>query len=187
MRAMLNSEELPHTRHRSCGLSLTTSHSAHNTAFCRATALRPRLSWAVPTASGPFMTRTSRDYLDCTEPLSQRFGYITIALSSILQRSSACSVHRADSELVPSPPTIESWPRVESLPLGLSGLAFEARHPMIEFLLDLAIGAGRDVAHLIGATKFLNGLLDYLSSLAGIASVMFVVNCQLLVSVVSVP
>ena len=82
---------------------------------------------------------------------------------------------------------IESSPSVESLRLGLSGLAFEARHPMIEFLLDLAIGARCDVAHLIGATKFLNGLLDYLSSLVWIASVVFVVDCQLLVSVESVP
>lgn len=48
MRAMLNSERLPHIRHRSCGLSLTTSHSAHRTAFCRATAFRNR-----PTSEGP--------------------------------------------------------------------------------------------------------------------------------------
>ena len=34
----VNQERLPQTIHRSCGLSLTTSHSAHKTAFCRATA-----------------------------------------------------------------------------------------------------------------------------------------------------
>src|SRR5258708_5412896 len=50
MRAMLNSERLPHTRHRSFGLSLTTSHSAHKTALCSATALRTRpLSGTLPT------------------------------------------------------------------------------------------------------------------------------------------
>ena len=42
IRAMLNSERLLQTRHVSCGLSLTTSHSAHNTAFCRAIAVRHR-------------------------------------------------------------------------------------------------------------------------------------------------
>jgi len=39
---MLNSDGLPQTRQLSCGLSLTTSHSAHRTAFCRATAFRGR-------------------------------------------------------------------------------------------------------------------------------------------------
>jgi hypothetical protein len=48
--------------------------------------------------------------------------------------------------------------------LGLSGLAFEARHPMIEFCLDLAIGARRNVAYLIGTAKFVNCSPDYLPS-----------------------
>jgi hypothetical protein len=39
-RAMLTSERLPQTRQVSWGLSLTTSHSAHKTAFCSATGLR---------------------------------------------------------------------------------------------------------------------------------------------------
>jgi hypothetical protein len=37
---MLTSERLPQTKQMSCGLSLTTSHSAHNTACCSATAFR---------------------------------------------------------------------------------------------------------------------------------------------------
>ena len=47
MRAMC--ERLQHTRHRSRGLSLTTSQSAQKTASCRATALRvrPRLRSAI--------------------------------------------------------------------------------------------------------------------------------------------
>jgi hypothetical protein len=36
IRAMLNSEWLPHTMQTSSGLSLMTSNSAHNTAFCSA-------------------------------------------------------------------------------------------------------------------------------------------------------
>lgn len=48
IRDMLTRERLPQTIHRSCGLSLTTSHSAHKTAFCRATALRHRLTSETP-------------------------------------------------------------------------------------------------------------------------------------------
>jgi len=41
-REMLNRDRLPQTRHLSCGLSVTQSHSAHKTAFCRQTALKDR-------------------------------------------------------------------------------------------------------------------------------------------------
>ena len=58
---------------------------------------------------------------------------------------------------------------------------------MIKFRLDLAIGGGSNVAHLIGTAKFLNCLLDDPSSLLRIASFVFVVNRQLLVSVIAVP
>jgi len=63
-RAMLKSERLPQTRHISWGLSLTTSHSAHNTAFCSATALRTRPRSGAPSTSEPFIT-ASKNYLDC--------------------------------------------------------------------------------------------------------------------------
>src|ERR1700722_10491067 len=53
---MLNSERLPQTRHVSSGLSLTTSHSAHNTAFCKATALRHRPFSAPSSTCEPFIT-----------------------------------------------------------------------------------------------------------------------------------
>ena len=56
IRDMLTSDRLPQTIHRSCGLSLTTSHSAHNTAFCRATALRHRLTSETPSAHESFIT-----------------------------------------------------------------------------------------------------------------------------------
>src|SRR6516225_2521898 len=55
IRAMLNSDRLPQTRQMSCGLSLTTSHSAHRTAFCRGTLLRTRGRWA-ETPPEPFIT-----------------------------------------------------------------------------------------------------------------------------------
>jgi hypothetical protein len=42
IRQILTSERLPQTIQMSCGLSLTTSHSAHNTAYCRATVFRSR-------------------------------------------------------------------------------------------------------------------------------------------------
>src|SRR5580692_1485147 len=60
---MLNSERLPQTRHVSCGLSLTTSHSAHNTAFCKATALRHRLLSGPSSACEPFMTEPRKTSL----------------------------------------------------------------------------------------------------------------------------
>jgi len=58
---------------------------------------------------------------------------------------------------------------------------------MIESCLDLAIGASRDVAYLIGAAKFINCSPDYLPSLLWVTSVVFVINCQLLVSLIAVP
>src|SRR5258708_1562389 len=59
---MLNTERLPQTRHVSCGLSLTTSHSAHNTAFCRAIALRRRLLSGA-SACEPFITEPRKTSL----------------------------------------------------------------------------------------------------------------------------
>jgi hypothetical protein len=53
---MLTSDRLPQTIHRSCGLSLTTSHSAHKTAFCRATALRHRHTSETPFTHQSFIT-----------------------------------------------------------------------------------------------------------------------------------
>jgi hypothetical protein len=56
MRDILNKERLPQIRHWSCGLSLTTSHSAHNTAFCRATAFSHLKPPGTPTAYELFIT-----------------------------------------------------------------------------------------------------------------------------------
>jgi len=56
IRAMLNRERLPQTRHVSWGRSLTTSHSAHRTAFCSATALRRRPAGELPSTWEPFTT-----------------------------------------------------------------------------------------------------------------------------------
>src|ERR1700678_1079005 len=60
---MLNSERLPQTRHVSCGLSLTTSHSAHNTAFCKATAFNHRLLSGASSKYGPFITEPRKTSL----------------------------------------------------------------------------------------------------------------------------
>jgi len=53
---MLNSERLPQTKQVSWGLSLTTSHSAHRTAFCSTTALRNRPRSGARSISEPFIT-----------------------------------------------------------------------------------------------------------------------------------
>jgi hypothetical protein len=58
IRAMLNSEWLPQTRQVSCGLSLTTSHSTHKTAFCSGTAFRTLAPSAEPPTRKLFI-RTS--------------------------------------------------------------------------------------------------------------------------------
>src|SRR5215813_3397345 len=62
MRAMLNSERLPQTRQVSCGLSLTTSHSAHKTALCSGTAFRTLARSGGPTTLEPFITVTSPNH-----------------------------------------------------------------------------------------------------------------------------
>jgi hypothetical protein len=92
-----------------------------------------------------------------------------------------------DSDPIPSPTRIDSWLSVEGLQLGLSGLAFEARHPMIESCLDLVIGARRNVTYPIGTAKFINCSPDYLPSPLWVTSFVFVINCQLLVSLIAVP
>jgi hypothetical protein len=62
-----------------------------------------------------------------------------------------------------------------------------ARHPMIESRLDLAMGARRNVAYLMGVAKFINCATDYLPSLFWVATVVFELNWQLLVSLIAVP
>jgi hypothetical protein len=59
-RAMLNRDWLPQTKHLSCGLSLITSHSAHNTAFCKATVLRTRLGSEMRSTADPSITEPPR-------------------------------------------------------------------------------------------------------------------------------
>jgi hypothetical protein len=61
MRAMLKSDRLPQTRHVSFGLSLTTSHSAHSTAFCNATALRTRPRSGALSTTEPFITEPPQE------------------------------------------------------------------------------------------------------------------------------
>src|SRR5207249_8758426 len=56
IRAILNSDGLPQARQVACGLSLTTSHSAHKTAFCSGTALRTRERWPEPPVPERFIT-----------------------------------------------------------------------------------------------------------------------------------
>src|ERR1700694_4479607 len=68
-----------------------------------------------------------------------------------------CSVHQSDSEPIPSPTTIEPWLSTESLQLGLSGPAFEARQSVLEFRLCPAIYSRRDHARLVRATEFRKG------------------------------
>lgn len=48
-----------------------------------------------------------------------------------------------------------------------------------------AIGARRDLARPICATKFVDGLLDYLSSLLWVTGLVFIMNRQLLVGVIA--
>jgi len=55
-RAILNKEWLPQTMQVSCGLSLTTSHSAHKTAFSSGTVFRTRGRNLVPSSPEPFIT-----------------------------------------------------------------------------------------------------------------------------------
>src|SRR5580658_1342178 len=54
-REMLNSERLPQTRHSSCGLSLTVSQSAHNTALLREMAFNWRTLAAPMSTTEPFI------------------------------------------------------------------------------------------------------------------------------------
>jgi hypothetical protein len=73
MRATLNSEWLPQTRQVSCGLSLSTSHSTHKTAFCSGTAFRTLAPSAEPATRKPFITeplQNSRLVLPTFSPLS---------------------------------------------------------------------------------------------------------------------
>src|ERR1700733_4082531 len=78
---MLNSERLPQTRHVSCGLSLTTSHSAHNPAYCKATALRHRPFSAPSSTCEPFITEPRKTSLTIfnslqAESLPPRWCYL---------------------------------------------------------------------------------------------------------------
>src|SRR5207237_9753195 len=59
-RAMLNNEWLPHTIQTSFGLSLTTSHSAHRTAFCSRTAFRTRSRSQETVPPEPFIREPHR-------------------------------------------------------------------------------------------------------------------------------
>jgi hypothetical protein len=54
-REILNSERLPQTRHSSCGLSLTVSQSAHNTAFPREMAFNGRIFSTPISTTEPFI------------------------------------------------------------------------------------------------------------------------------------
>ena len=56
IRQILTNERLPQTMQTSCGLSLTTSHSAHNTACCSATAFRGWLAASKLSAFDWFIT-----------------------------------------------------------------------------------------------------------------------------------
>src|SRR5215471_18625552 len=67
---MLNRERLPHTRQASCGLSLTTSHSAHKTAFCSGTAFRTRARPRESTTPETFITEP-RPTLTTILPVSE--------------------------------------------------------------------------------------------------------------------
>ena len=82
-REMLNSERLPQTRHWSCGLSLTTSHSAHNTAFCKEIEFSGRSSSARILIPELFIL-TPQPKIDCTEsgiPHKEKQG---MCLNSVL-------------------------------------------------------------------------------------------------------
>jgi hypothetical protein len=54
-REILNSERLPHTKHSSCGLSLTASQSARSTALLREMAFNWRIFSAPISTTEPFM------------------------------------------------------------------------------------------------------------------------------------
>ena len=60
-------EWLAHTRHVSCGLSLTTSHSAHSTAFCNATALRTRPRSAALSTTRALITEPHQELIQFYE------------------------------------------------------------------------------------------------------------------------
>jgi hypothetical protein len=66
-------------------------------------------------------------------------------------------------------------------------LSFQPSHSMIQSRLDLVIGARSDIAGLVGAAKFIQRLPHNLLSPLWVASLMLVVNRQLLVSLVALP
>ena len=65
-REMLKSERLPQTRQLSCGQSLTTSHSAQSTAFCKEIEFNGRSSSARILTTELFIL-TSEPDINCTE------------------------------------------------------------------------------------------------------------------------
>ena len=101
MREMLNSERLPQTRHRSCGLSLTTSHSAHRTAFCRATAFRQRATSQGPSTYESFIT----------EPRKTAWIYLTLIGPNCLPHHWAI-LTSPETAVVPKAPTFCRRPRL---------------------------------------------------------------------------
>jgi hypothetical protein len=78
-REMLNSERLPQTRQWSCGLSLTTSQSAHSTAFFREIAFKGRPLSARISTTEPFIDHPHRPRInstECTKPRKEKKGCV---------------------------------------------------------------------------------------------------------------
>ena len=73
-RAILNKEWLPQTMQVSCGLSLTTSHSTHKTAFSSGTVFRTRGRNLVPSSPEPFITEPRHGTSRKRTSILLRFG-----------------------------------------------------------------------------------------------------------------
>ena len=89
---MLNREWLPQTRQVSFGLSLTTSHSAHKTAFRSATALTMRACDAELSASEPFITEPLQE-LTLFDGPTTRPNALSIVLFKLDPRRFPIKVH----------------------------------------------------------------------------------------------
>jgi hypothetical protein len=88
-REILNSERLPQTRHSSCGLSLTLSQSAHNTALLREMAFNWRtLSAPMSTTNLSLLTPNTWNlfYWVATQ---EEIGWVQRSLKELRERAEA--------------------------------------------------------------------------------------------------
>jgi hypothetical protein len=145
---MLNSERLPQTRQKSCGLSLTTSHSAHKTAFCSGTAFRTGAWSREPSIPETFITEP-RQTLDWFYWLPIHSPPWRINIVIVCLRAAALVSHlqpgrrnsgQSDPQMYISQ---EGDPYLRTLFVHILG-PFEADSDLRRWGLKLAEGGGRN-------------------------------------------